>query len=759
MRKPLLLLVLALSTLVVLPVFWSESGIGSSRYISLGPSGSTDFPWLMFHYDQFRDGVTQASGPKSAPSSPLWSYMTGNIVYSSPVVADGYVFVSSYDGVLYALDEFTGTLLWASSSGVCPSSQFVGSPAVANGMVYVGCKNGYVYALDEKNGSIVWSLNDLLSCNGIPCPIVSSSVLADGMLFYGTFLSPNAATAEVFAVNAQTGSMVWRNTAISDYVEGSISVNNGRLFLGIGGLSNAVILALNETNGKQLWSYNTAQSATVTGAPAAAYGNIYVGLDANRLLALNQVTGSRVWSFNTPGGSNATTPAIYNNVLYFGTGGRNVYALDATTGAQVWATTVGGAVASSPALSLGSKILYLGCNDRNLYALNMTSGTILWRYLSGGQISSSPAVANSQVFFGAKDHRVYVLGLSTMPRLYGSIVSSASTLKPGYNATLTITVRNGTNPQSSANLTLASSAGGAFSKAVLVGAGTYQANFTAPTVTSATVAIVQVTASETGYLSATNQTSISINALPLYVAVMSNATMLKPEFNATLTIVVRNSTTPQSNANLLMASSAGGTFSQPLFVGAGTYRVRFTAPLVYSTTTTGIQITASIIGYLSSTNQTSITLNPFRVLNVEVSPKPYSITPGGEVTLMIQVTNGTLLVSGASLQLSSTDGGSFSSVADLGNGNYSVIYSTPLQDSNPVVTVRASKSYFTTGQGQASVLVTGIPNLTNLKVAGTSFFLIVALGVVTFLLILALIVRKKKSDSRYPASAASSFSY
>ncbi len=759
MRKPYLLLILALSTLLVLPSLPGQSESRARQVLNAGPTGSTDYPWTMFHYDHFREGVTPASGPLSAPTSPMWSYTTGNVVYSSPIVADGYVFTSSYDGIIYALDQDTGSLLWASSSSVCSNSQFFGSPAVANGMVYVACKNGYVYALNEQTGSVVWSLLDGLSCNGVPCPIVSSSVIADGMLFYGTFLSPNAGHADVFAVNAQNGAIIWRNSTISDYVEGSLSVSNGRVFLGIGALSNAVILALNETTGKQLWSYNTFQSATVSSAPVAAYGNLYVGLDVKQLVVLNQVTGSRVWFFNTPAGSNATTPAIYNNIVYFGTGGKIVYALNAITGAQIWATTMGGAVTSAPALSLGSRTLYVGCNDRYLYALNMTSGAVLWKYLSGGQISSSPSVANDQVFFGSKDHKVYALGLPSVPRLYDSVVSSPTTLKPGFSSTLTITVRNSTALQSSATLTLASSVGGTFSQPILIGAGTYQASFIAPMVTSATVAIIQVTASETGYLAATNQTNIPINAPGLYDSITSNSTSLKPGYNATLTITVRNSTTPQSADNLKLTSSGGGTLSQPVLIGAGTYQANFTAPLVTSATVTLIQVTASIRGYLSATNQTSITLNPFPTLTVAVSAIPTSITPGGEITLKIRVTNGTFLVSGASLQLSSTAGGSFSLVTDSGDGNYTTIFTTPLQASNPVVTVRASKAEFTSGQGQTSVQVNGIPNLTTLKLAGASFFLIVAVGTILFLLILGVIVQKKRSENRHFSSSGSSFSY
>ncbi len=658
LRKSASLLVLALSLLATLSTFPGRVENIPRQVMNAGPIGTTDYPWTMFHYDQFRDGATPAAGPSSP--SLMWTYPTGDVVYPSPVVADGYVFIPSYDGTLYAIDEYTGSLIWSFPTG----GNIFGSPAVANGIVYVPSKNGYMYALNEATGSVVWKLPSVNLA-----PITSSPVIANSTLFYGTFFG--GSYAAVFAVDAQTGSKVWEYdlTSFTVNVNGAASVSNGRVFIGGGLPSNGYIFALNETGNsgtgttKLLWSYNTGVTTSVSTAPVAAYGNVYVGLDSTKFIALNQATGGLVWSFNTPGGSNATTPVVYNGVVYFGTGAGIVYALNATTGSPIWryptAGTIG-AVASSPALALGSNTLYFGSNNRYLYALNMATGALQWRFLTGGQISSSPAVANNRVFFGAKDHKVYALG-ATIPPLYDTITSSPSVLEPGQNATLTITVRN--------------------------------------------------------------------------------------------------STAPESNANLTLTTSAGGTISQPILTGPGTFQSNFTAPIVSSTTLTTIQVTASSTGYVNAVNQISITVNPFPTLKVEVSPRPTSITPGGEITLMIKVTNGTVLVSGASLQLSSSAGGTFSPVTDFGNGNYSTIFTTPLQASDPVVTARASKSEFTSGQGQTTVTVNGVPNLTTLKVSGIPFFYLVAGGVVLFLLVLAALVRKKKSDYPYYAPARSGFSY
>jgi len=182
----------------------------------------------------------------------------------------------------------------------------------------------------------------------------------------------------------------------------------------------------------------------------------------------------------------------------------------------------------------------------------------------------------------------------------------------------------------------------------------------------------------------------------------------------------------------------------------GTYVANFTAPIVSSTTSDVIQVVASASGYLNAAAAT-VTINPFPPLTVAVAAKPGATTPGGDVLLMIRVTNGTELISGASLTLSSVGGGSFSGLTDSGNGNYTAIYTSPLQSSTEVVTVQASKSQFSSAQGQVVVTVTGIPDLTTVKLAGLPLFLFAAVAVLIFFILIAVAVtRRDRSRSHRP---------
>jgi eukaryotic-like serine/threonine-protein kinase len=63
-----------------------------------------------------------------------------------PAVANGVVYVGSYDNNVYALDASTGAKLWSYTTGYSVYS----SRAVADGVVYVGSENGKVYAFGLK---------------------------------------------------------------------------------------------------------------------------------------------------------------------------------------------------------------------------------------------------------------------------------------------------------------------------------------------------------------------------------------------------------------------------------------------------------------------------------------------------------------------------------------------------------------------------------------------------------------------------------
>lgn len=147
------------------------------------------------------------------------------------------------------------------------------------------------------------------------------------------------------------------------------------------------------------------------------------------------------------GGSIATSPAIYNDMLFFGANDGYLYALS-LNGTLLWKFNTNAAILSAAtvvsemvyvrssdghiyALSIdgvlkwkfrlaspsGSKcavvdnVLYAGAGegDQHMYAISAEDGKLMWKYRTNGAVTSTPAVVNDTLFFGSGDGYVYAL--------------------------------------------------------------------------------------------------------------------------------------------------------------------------------------------------------------------------------------------------------------------------------------------------------------------------------------------------------------
>ncbi len=96
----------------------------------------------MFRSNAEHTGIFNNDGTVPT-NSDLWRFKTGSSVWSSPAVSNGFVYVGSLDGNLYAIDALTGKEKWQfRTRGVVDSS-----PAVSNGVVYVGSYSNNLYAI------------------------------------------------------------------------------------------------------------------------------------------------------------------------------------------------------------------------------------------------------------------------------------------------------------------------------------------------------------------------------------------------------------------------------------------------------------------------------------------------------------------------------------------------------------------------------------------------------------------------------------
>jgi outer membrane protein assembly factor BamB len=99
---------------------------------------------------------------------------------SSPAVADGKVFVGSWDNKIYCFDEDSANLIWSYETG----DTVVSSPAVADGKVFVGSNDHNTYCLDATSGNLIWSYNTGTFAESSPA-ISNGKVFVGGDKIYG----------------------------------------------------------------------------------------------------------------------------------------------------------------------------------------------------------------------------------------------------------------------------------------------------------------------------------------------------------------------------------------------------------------------------------------------------------------------------------------------------------------------------------------------------------------------------------------------
>jgi outer membrane protein assembly factor BamB len=120
--------------------------------------GSFDNKLYAFSAAAGSTNCTTTGTPPVTTCTPLWTGATGFSIRSSPAVANGVVYVGSADTKLYAFGAAAGSTNCTTSGTppvttctplrtVATANQVNSSPAVANGVVYVGSYDGKLYAL------------------------------------------------------------------------------------------------------------------------------------------------------------------------------------------------------------------------------------------------------------------------------------------------------------------------------------------------------------------------------------------------------------------------------------------------------------------------------------------------------------------------------------------------------------------------------------------------------------------------------------
>ncbi len=196
-----------------------------------------------------------ATASQVDPASRSWPYPNGDLANTRDARGST---ISSTNISRLGL-AWTFKLTGSGVKGVYPYGSLTATPIVRDGVVYLQDLDSNVYAIALATGKLDWEYRCDQPEKSGPGP--NGVAVADGAV-YG--LTPTTA----FALDASTGHPIWANPHLLSSGQGTFGIQpqvaDGRVYLASqhgSGPGGGVLLALNASNGAELWKFNT-----VTGA-------------------------------------------------------------------------------------------------------------------------------------------------------------------------------------------------------------------------------------------------------------------------------------------------------------------------------------------------------------------------------------------------------------------------------------------------------------------------------------------------------------
>lgn len=385
-----------------------------------------------------RQGVSHETGLPlhwSAESNIVWKAEIPGEAWSSPIVYDDQVFVTSAteSGVqcrVIAIDRKMGTALWNKHvfdqtplKKEQRNSYATPTPATDGERVYAVFGDGSIVALGAKNGEKVWEYRELkyYSQHGLG----ASPVLHGDLLILPVDASSSGENKRMgwqipwdksylLALDRKTGAVRWkgmRGQSRIGHATASVMKTNGREILVSG--AGDVIQGFDLEDGKRLWSFYSQGEGVV---PSTVVGNGLVfsvsGFEKPHVRAVRppKANGGEpelAWE------QKKSVPMIPSLVfagkhLYGITEGGVALCLNAETGEIIWQERIGGNHSASPVLA-ENRIYFLSDEGESTVIEAGPEFKVLTRNSLPGPIKASLAISNRQLFLRTAEH-LYCIG-------------------------------------------------------------------------------------------------------------------------------------------------------------------------------------------------------------------------------------------------------------------------------------------------------------------------------------------------------------
>lgn len=324
---------------------------------------------------------------------PLWVFRTGGSVKAQPVGYDGTVYISSLDGILYAVDIASGRLRWKARVG----GMLVAAPAVTEDAVFVGSTSGTVVCLRRRDGLLVWKTH-------LPPPVFAPAGVDEHVVCTA------AGDGKIYGLSRRDGRRLW-DFQTGMFVQSRIVPARGMFIIGCWDNS---VYALDSRTGALRWKQRFGRSfyyAPAIGSPATDGVRVVVPSNDGVLHAMRVSTGEVLWELPSASGNSFgyPSPLLKEGVVYCGALGERglVYAIDVRTGQPRWVAETGRVMYDSGCASAQGCIFTAAVNGV-VYWLEERSGRIVGSYQLGeGHVFCVPDTDGERFVIGSLNGAVY----------------------------------------------------------------------------------------------------------------------------------------------------------------------------------------------------------------------------------------------------------------------------------------------------------------------------------------------------------------
>lgn len=317
-----------------------------------------------------------------------------------PVLDQGSVFATGYDGKLYRLDAKTLAEQWRVDTG----KKLAGGVGVGEGLVAVGSLKGEVLAYDQS-GQAKWQAK------------VSSEVLAPPTIAGGMVIV-RSGDGRIAALDAKDGSRKWvyqrATPALTVRSFAGVIVDRNGAFAGFGG---GKLVAVDITTGNVGWEASVAlprgvseleRIADVTSNPQVDGRMVCAAAFQGRVACFDIQSGNLIWAREM---SSLAGLTIDGRTLYVSDAKGAVHALDKNNGAYLWKQDkLANRQLSTPLVYRGYVVV--GDLQGYVHFLSREDGSFAARIATDGSpVRAKPVALSDGVLVQTKNGGVFALRL------------------------------------------------------------------------------------------------------------------------------------------------------------------------------------------------------------------------------------------------------------------------------------------------------------------------------------------------------------